>query len=237
MIIYTLITARSGSKGIKNKNIIDYNGFPLIYHSIKISKDCDYIHKTFVSTDSKEYADICLKYGAEVPFLRPKEISDDLSTDYETFEHFIQYLKDAKITIPDAIVHLRPTYPNRNLNLLNECISSFVMNYKNYDSLRTVCKMDKLPQKTYYIFNETLIPYFKEYSNMKEPYNMPRQLFPDSYIHNGCIDIIKTKTLINLKSMTGNKIYPIIMNEIDDIDNIQDLEKSINNSNNIEKIV
>lgn len=232
MIIYSLITARSGSKGIKDKNIIDYNGYPLIYWSIKISKDCDYIQKTFVSTDSENYASISKKYGAEVPFLRPKEISDDLSTDYEVFEHFIQFLKENNYTMPDAILHLRPTYPNRDLHLLNECINTFIINYKNYDSLRTVCKFDKLPQKTYYIHNETLIPYYKEYNDIKEPYNMPRQLFPISYIHNGCIDIVKTYTLINLKSMSGNKIYPYIMNEIDDIDNLDDLKKSKNNSKN-----
>lgn len=232
MIIYSLITARSGSKGIKDKNIIDYNGFPLIYHSIKISKDCDSINKTFVSTDSEKYAAICKKYGAEVPFIRPKHLAEDLSTDYEVFEHFIQFLKLNNYIIPDAILHLRPTYPNRDLSLLNKCVSTFITNFKNYDSVRTVCKFDKLPQKTYYIQNETLIPYYKEYNHIKEPFNMPRQLFPDSYIHNGCIDIVKTSTLINLKSMSGNKIYPIIMNEIDDIDNLEDLKRSKNNTKN-----
>ena len=232
MIIYSLITARSGSKGIINKNIIDYNGFPLIYWSIKISKDCDYIQKTFVSTDSEKYASISKKYGAEVPFLRPKELSDDLSTDYDVFEHFIQFLKTNNYIMPDAILHLRPTYPNRDLHLLNNCINTFIINHKNYDSLRSVCKFDKLPQKTYYIHNETLIPYYKEYNGIKEPYNMPRQLFPVSYIHNGCIDIVKANTLINLKSMSGNKIYPYIMNEIDDIDNLDDLEKSKKNMKN-----
>ena len=229
MLIYSLITARSGSKGIKDKNIIDYNGYPLIYHTIKISKDCDYINRTFVSTDSEKYASICKKFGAEVPFIRPKNLAEDLSTDYDVFEHFIQYLKDNNYLFPDIIVHLRPTYPNRSLDLMNNCIQTFVMNFKNYNSLRTVCKIDKLPQKMYYIHNETLIPYFKTFDGLVEPYNMPRQLFNTTYVHNGCIDIIKTSTLINYKSMTGNKIYPYIMNENNDIDSLDDLNKSINN--------
>lgn len=229
MLIYSLITARSGSKGIKDKNIIDYNGYPLIYHSIKISKDSNLIKRTFVSTDSEKYAGICKSYGAEVPFIRPSNISQDLSTDLEVFEHFINYLKENNEILPDIILHLRPTYPNRNLILLNNCIKLFTNNIHEYDSLRTVCPFDKLPQKMYYINNNTLTPYYKKYNGMKEPYNMPRQLFETSYIHNGCIDLIKTQTITELHSMSGNKIYPFIMNDIDDIDSIQDLEKSIKN--------
>ncbi len=231
MIIYSLITARSGSKGIKDKNIINYNGFPLIYHSIKISNDCSYINKTFVSTDSEQYSTICKNYGAEVPFIRPANLAQDLSTDYEVFDHFINYLKNNNEILPDIILHLRPTYPNRNLDFLNKCIETYIKNFNNYDCLRTVCKFDKNPQKMYYIENNNLIPYFKTYNNIKEPYNMPRQIFDQSYIHNGCIDLIKTNTLINLKSMTGNNIYPIIMNEIDDIDSLDDLKKSEKNLN------
>ena len=81
----------------------------------------------------------------------------------------------------------------------------------------------------YYINNNTLTPYYKKYNNMKEPYNMPRQLFETSYIHNGCIDLIKTQTITELHSMSGNKIYPFIMNDIDDIDSIQNLKKKIKN--------
>jgi len=230
MIIYSLITARSGSKGIKDKNITDYNGYPMIYYSISLSKNCEQIHKTFVSTDSHYYADLSKKYGAEVPFIRPKEIAQDLSTDYEVFEHFVDYLKENHYIMPDLLIHLRPTYPNRNLELLNDCISTFIIHYKNYDSLRTVCKIEKQPQKMYYIQNDKLIPYFNNYQTIYEPYNMPRQLFPDSYIHNGCIDIIKTN-VIQQKSMSGQNIYPYIMDENNDIDSYEDLEKSKKSKN------
>ena len=105
MIIYSLITARLGSKGIKDKNIIDYNGYPLIYWSIKISKDCDYIKKLLLVLIQKIMLLFLKNMEPEVPFLRPKEISDDLSTDYEVFEHFIQFLKENNYTMPDAILH------------------------------------------------------------------------------------------------------------------------------------
>ena len=88
--ILCIIPARSGSKGIKNKNIMDFNGKPLIAWSIEQAKKCNYDMKIIVSTDSQDYADIAIIYGAEVPFLRPKKISDDLSTDIE----FIKYCVD-----------------------------------------------------------------------------------------------------------------------------------------------
>lgn len=68
MLVYSLVTARSGSKGLKDKNILDYNGHPLLAHSIMQSKECSLVNKTFLSTDSQVYADIGKKYGAEVPF-------------------------------------------------------------------------------------------------------------------------------------------------------------------------
>ena len=69
--ILGIIGARSGSKGIKDKNIVDFKGKPLIAHTINSSIQSKLITRTIVSTDSRKYADIALKYGAEVPFLRP----------------------------------------------------------------------------------------------------------------------------------------------------------------------
>ena len=76
MQIIGLIPARSGSKGIKDKNIVDFEGKPLITHTIDSSNQSKLITRTIVSTDSRKYADIALKYGAEVPFLRPPDIGN-----------------------------------------------------------------------------------------------------------------------------------------------------------------
>ena len=76
--IIALIPARSGSKGVINKNIMLFNGIPLIAYSISAAKKSKLIDRVIVSTDSKEYVDIALKYGAEAPFLRPKNIAGDM---------------------------------------------------------------------------------------------------------------------------------------------------------------
>ena len=238
--IIALIPARSGSKGIPHKNIKNYQKYPLIYHSIKIAKESKYITDIVVSTDSEEYQNIAVKYEAKCPFLRPSNISNDLSTDYEFIKHYIQWtqLNDSN-NIPDLIVQLRPTYPNRNIEELNKCIEIMINNI-DYTSLRTVVKFEKSPFKMYIIENNTLLPLFEKINNLEEPYNRCRQELPDTYLHNGSIDIIRTKSFLKSNSITGDKIYPYIMNEneINDIDNIQDWAKSesaFNHSNSDNK--
>ena len=225
--IVAIIPARSGSKRIPFKNIKEYAGKPLIYWSIQLAKSSTYIDDVIVSTDCEEIANISKQFGASVPFIRPTHISGDLSTDYEFMEHYINNTNDTNY-IPDIIVHLRPTYPNRQLDILNDCIRKFIDVIDRYDSLRTVCVMDKPPFKMYTIENNELTPLFLTVNNINEPYNMPAQLLPTSYWHNGYIDIIKIETIRDKKSMTGTKIYPYIMDkkEIDDIDTIEEWEAS-----------
>ena len=216
--IVAFIPARSGSKGIPNKNIQLYKDEPLIVHSIKLAKKNDYIHEVYVSTDSPQYKEIAIKYGANVPFLRPKEISDDLSPDIDCFKHFLEWYFKEYHFYPDILIHLRPTYPNRTTKLLNDCILTFIDNYNEYDSLRTVIPIDKTPVKMYFIEDKKLIPYFPNFNAIVEPYNQARQLFAQSYLHNGCIDIIKTSTIINDNLLSGKNIYPYIMDKDEDCD-------------------
>lgn len=229
--IVALIPCRSGSKGIINKNIKLYKGIPLFAHSIKIALQSEYINEVYVSSDSEEYNNIALQYGAKITPLRSKEISDDLSPDIDTFIHFLNMYKNMNLEIPDIIIHLRPTYPNRTLKLLNSTIEYFLNNYDNYDSLRTVVLIKKSPYKMYYIENNNLIPFIKEYNALNEPYNQARQNFPETYLHNGCIDIVKSNIIINSNLLSGKNILPYIMdeNELNDIDDIFDFNISENN--------
>ena len=113
MYVLALIPARGGSKGIKMKNIKEFKGKPLIYWSIKLALDCKVVNRVIVSTDNENIKRVAEECGADVPFLRPKEISGDLSTDYEFIKHCLDYLKENGEDEPDIIVQLRPTYPTR----------------------------------------------------------------------------------------------------------------------------
>ncbi len=234
MRVGVLIPARSGSKGIPHKNIKNYFGKPLMAHSIELALKSKYIRSedVYVSTDSEEYQKIAIEYGAQAPFLRPKEISGDLSTDIECFQHLLKYLQENGKEKPDIWVHLRPTYPNRSEKLLDELIEIFLKENKEYDSLRTVIEIDTTPYKMYHIDEgedgkKDLIPIFDRFGYVKEPFNQCRQIFPKTYVHNGCIDIIKRET-IEKGMMSGEYIYPYVMSkeERHDIDTEYDFLES-----------
>ena len=123
-----VIPARSGSKGIRDKNILNLRGHPLLAWSIEVAKKSNLIERTIVSTDSEEYKEIALSYGAEVPFLRPKELSQDNSTDLEFMKHLLMYLEENE-NLPKIIVHLRPTTPVRDYKIVDKAILNFDSNY------------------------------------------------------------------------------------------------------------
>jgi CMP-N-acetylneuraminic acid synthetase len=218
--ILCLIPARSGSKGLKDKNIRDFKGKPLIAHSILQAKECDFVEsmRIIVTTDSKKYAEVAKKYGAEVPFIRPHDISQDMSTDLEFMKHAVHWLKENENYEADIILQLRPTQPLRKVEDINKTLSIFIENYANYDSLRTVIEFEKSPYKMYRINNNVLEPLFSSVDDItNEPYNQCRQKLPTTYLHNGYIDILKTSILQEDK-ISGSKILPYIMNKKDTID-------------------
>jgi len=236
MKILCLIPARSGSKGIIHKNIKLLENIPLMCHYINQAKECKYYKnnqmRIVVTTDSEKYADIAKEYGAEIPVLRPIEISQDLSTDFEFMKHMIDYLKDNENYYPDMILQLRPTQPKRKIEDINKCLDLFIDNYNKYDSLRTVVPFDKSAFKMYSIQNDILEPLFKTLrvneKEILEPYNQCRQNLPQTYLHNGYIDILKPY-LLNNNKISGDKIYPYIMSKDDtiDIDTLEDWNKML----------
>jgi CMP-N-acetylneuraminic acid synthetase len=228
-----IIPARKGSKSVVDKNIRDFHGYPLFVHSIFQAKGCSLIDRVFVSTDSELYAGMALEHGAEV-ILRPESISHDLSRDDEVFAHALAYMRETlQMENIEVIIHFRPTYPIRSEALVEDAIRTFCEKRDVYDSLRTVVRAKECPFKMYAIHSEqtphtTLYPLFPTFGFLNEPYNHPRQAFPEVYIHNGCIDIFNVEMFMRRRSVTGNKIYPYIMVEENiDIDTEQDLERAI----------
>ena len=217
--ILTIIPARSGSKGIINKNIKNFNGKPLMVWSIEQALKSEYKDKMriIVSTDSSEYSDIARRYGAETPFLRPIEISGDESTDYECMKHAIEYLKRNEDYVPDIILQLRPTQPCRKVKDIDRCLDLFIKHLDSYDSLRTIIEFEKSPYKMYTIENKILNPLYKEVNGIKEPYNQCRQALPKTYLHNGYIDLFKP-SIISRGTISGDRIYPYLMDKSNTID-------------------
>jgi CMP-N,N'-diacetyllegionaminic acid synthase len=229
MKITAIIPARGGSKGIPGKNIKSLGNKPLIAYSIEQAKGSKYINDIIVTTDDETIGSVAKTYGAIVPYLRPKEISGDYATDYEFIKYHLEWCKENDVELPELIVQLRPTYPLRKIEILDECIERMLDVEKCYDSLRTVIPNEKTPYKMYTINdnNMNLIPLFNEVDGIKEPYNQPRQILPKTYMHNGYIDIIRTLSFFKFDSITGNNICPYILprEEIFDIDTMDDWRK------------
>jgi CMP-N,N'-diacetyllegionaminic acid synthase len=218
MKILALIPARSGSKSIIDKNILDFNGIPLIAHSINHAKESKYINRIIVSTDSHKYAEIVKKFDAEVPFLRPEEISGDKSLDIETFKHALKYLSEVEDYIPDIVVHLRPTHPIRNPQDIDKMID-LLINDSEADSIRSVIKSKETPFKMWFKENDVIKPIIE---SKNELYNCPRQELKEAYYQNANIDVIKSDTILYKNSMTGDKILGYVTSEKYDIDYISD---------------
>lgn len=218
--IIAVIPARSGSKGVINKNIKNLGGHPLIAWSIKTALNSKLINRVVVSTDSEDYANIAKSYNAEVPFLRPKVISDDKSQDIDLFFHLLDYLKKTKST-PDLIVHLRPTTPIRNIDTVDKAIESF--DSDNFTSLRSVHKLTTPINKSFLIQEKILKGSLTNSAEIDE-LNNPRQNFPDYYQANGYVDIVSYKTLTNLKKLHGNKTKAFITPKVFEIDTEDDFE-------------
>lgn len=202
-------------------------GHPLIAYSIKAGLDSERINRILVSTDSEEIADVAKKYGAEVPFLRPAEFAQDMSTDMEVFIHALKWLKKNEDYVPDIIVQLRPTSPVRFVNEIDLCIDKLIAS--DADSLRIVTPAPYTPYKMWTVNedNEFMKPLLT-LNNMKDPYNEPRQRLPKVYWQVGILDVIRTNTILEKISLSGDRILAhIVPNELSvDIDDMQSFKKA-----------
>lgn len=216
--VFAIIGARGGSKSIPGKNVIDLGGFPLIAYSIAAAKLSKYIDRVVVSTDDKEIAQVAKKYGAEVPFMRPKEFATDTSTDIEFVKHFLDWLKENEDMTPDYIVHLRPTTPLRGPKIVDEAIEK-LDGSKEATSLRSAHELNEPPQKYFRLDDD----YFRKFLDSAEDPNAPRQLFPTAYHPDGYVDVLIPKYIISSGELHGDKILAFVTPNTGEIDGPEDL--------------
>ena len=138
-----LICARGDSKGLPGKNIKPLNGTPLIGWSINIAKKIDRVSRIIVSTDSEDIARVALEYGAEVPFMRPKELAQDDSPEWLVWRHAIKYMESNTGENVDAIIVLPATAPLRSVDDVNSCIDLY--ENEEVDSIITVSAASRNP--------------------------------------------------------------------------------------------
>ena len=216
---WSIIPARSGSKKIKDKNLKKILNYSLVGCAIKASEKSKFISRIFVSTDSKKIKREALKLGAEVPFLRSKKNSGDLSTDFDVVSEFLRRIIDIEYILPEYIIYLRPTTPLRDPKVLDLAMMKF-KKLKNYDSLASVQQMNEPVYKKFLIKNNKLQCIFP--NQTLGDATKPRQNFPITYEHNGYLDIVRTKNVFKKKYL-GVKCFPFILPRAIDIDDQFDL--------------
>ena len=204
--ILAITLARGGSKSIKNKNIANINGKPLIYYTLKEVKKSKYIDDYIISTDNLKIKKICEDYGVEVPFMRPKNISTDRSPPQYALKHAVTRYEKFKKVKYDYIVEVMATNPLKNVKDIDKCLE--ILHKKKSDSVISVSKLyDQHPARIKKIVNG----YLKDFC-VKENEYMRRQDFkPIAYIRNGSIYAFKKNVLIKNLSKWGKKIIPYIM--------------------------
>ncbi len=224
--VIAIIPARSGSKSIKHKNIVNFKGKPLIAWSIEQCLKSKKIDEVYLSTDSKKYAAIGKKFGLKKIILRPKSISKDKSTDYEFIKHFIDNID----TNHGVIAHIRPTTPLRNIKFLDKIIKFFTIN-KKYSSLRAVHENPETAYKSFELRNGLLRP-LKGVKKTMEQLNNPRQNFSKTYSANGYIDLYRKEFIKKNKKLFGKKVVGYITPFTMEIDSISELNYMNSNENN-----
>lgn len=211
-----IIPARGGSKGVPGKNIKPLAGKPLIAWTIEAAKKSKYIDRVIVSTDDEEIAKVALEYGAEVPFLRPADISGDLATDLEFIDHALEFFETQESFIPDIVLRLPPTSPLRTCEHIDTGIITLV-DTEGADASRPIVEVDKHPYKFWLRDDEDerfLKPFLsKEHTGFDEPHNLPRQLFTKVYRHTGAMDVVWVKTIKEQRSTSGRKLAHFSMSE------------------------
>lgn len=217
-----IIPARGGSKSIPKKNIRLIQNYPMIAYSIAAGKLSERVDRVVVSTDSEEIAEISRKYGAEVPFLRPKEYAEDYSPDIDFVRHAILWFYENEGKIPKYFVHLRPTTPFRHPKEIDNAIK-LIMEDEQATSLRSGHICPHPPYKWFKKEGKYLSPLLPGMTC--DEVNLPRQDFPEVYVPNGYVDVVKTDFIIKTGFLHGNKMIGYKTDEIPDVDTELDMRK------------
>ena len=236
-MIVALLLGRKGSIGFPGKNLYPVLGRPLMEYPLIAALNAQHVDKVYVSTDDEQIASIARRFGAETPFMRPSALAQDDTPDLPVFQHALRWLAEQEGYQPEIVVQLRPTSPFRRVWHIDQAVESLIER-PEADSVRTVCVPFQNPFKMWLIgvdgFMQPLIPNMpglratSPSQTQLEPYNLPRQMLPEVHWQTGYVDVAWTETILRKKSMTGERILPLVIapSEWVDIDSFDDWERA-----------
>lgn len=213
-----IIPARSGSKGLPDKNIKELNGHPLLYYSIKAAQESGLFSEIMVSTDSDVYAEVAKSCGASVPFLRTKKNSNDGSSSWDVVREVLAKYHSLGLEF-DTVCLLQPTSPLRDSK---DIINAYeLLNEKEADAITSVCECEHSPLWCMALDDDHYLGDFR-----KSLADMPRQKLKQYYRFNGAIYIRKFKYIENQVILFDSKEYALVMDRVRsvDIDTLDDFK-------------
>ena len=198
--ILGITLARGGSKSIPRKNIKSILGKPLIAHTIIEAKKSKFISKYIVSTDDEEIKNICIKYGAEVPFIRPAVFATDEATSSDAIKHAVQYVENKDKIQYDYIIELMCTNPLKTVEDIDACIEKLIVT--KADSVIAMHKIDdNHPIRAKKIVNDRIV----DFCLTETPETRRQDLKPNAYIRSGSIYALKRDQIIKYNKRYGSK--------------------------------
>jgi len=202
--ILVIIPARKGSKGLKNKHLLNLGNKKLIEWVVDSAKKSKFIDKILLTTDSPKIRKIAFKKNISSPFLRPKKLSTDKAKSSDVIIHTLEFLKKKKEEF-DFFILLEPTSPFTTAKDIEKSIKLFVKNYDNINSLVSVSKFDKIHLSNIFNFRKNeIIPIFKKFENDVRRQEMSKLVYLD-----GSIYIAKVKNYIKNKQFLNNSTQAI----------------------------
>lgn len=214
-----IIPARSGSKGITDKNIREINHKPLMAYTVEACKRSGIFDEILVSTDSPKYAEIAERFGALVPFLRPEELASDQASSNDVILHVLNEMMQLGKTF-DCFMLLQPTSPLRNETHIIESADILIKNQA--DSVISICKSDPTSYLTVRLTEEGTVK--APFSGKKQ---VRRQDIQPEYRINGAIYLALTSYFIKHKSFYEGKTLPCFMSAFDSVDIDDDFQLKI----------
>ncbi len=197
MKVLAITLARGGSKGIPKKNLVELAGKPLIKYTLDLAKECSFIDRYIVSTDSYEIKEFCIKQNIDVPFIRPKELASDQASSADALIHAVKFCESQDKVKYDYVIELMATNPFKNKKDVYQCLQKLVDT--NADSVIGVTQLEEHhPARIKKIESDKIVDFcVPELSSRRQ------DLRPMAYIRNGSIYALNRDKLINFKHRFG----------------------------------
>jgi len=208
--ILAIIPARSGSKGLKDKNIKKLNGKPMIAYTIEAANESGIFKDVIVSTDSRKYAETAEEYDAEVPFFRPQRLAEDDSTTNDVIIHSLEEMKKRNKGY-NYFMLLQPTSPLRNSKNIKEAYDLLLQ--KEANAVVSICETDHNP-----LLANTLDESLSLDNFINKDENKRRQELPTYYRLNGAIYLAKVDYFLKYNDFYHKKSFAYIMSKKESID-------------------